>query len=137
MRSISAAIAARGAPRAPVPSSASTTRPTLGQGPSGATSRTPSARARAAIASRSSAAGPGGAVTHTGTSSRWRARATHPSVAAVVARPGGDQHAVAQPVGVAGGEHRGRGAAGALHQGGERDRRSATARGIPGSGLFG
>ena len=37
--------------------------------------RRPPARVRA-IASRSSAAGPGGAVTHTGTSSRWSARAT-------------------------------------------------------------
>ena len=47
IRSSSAAIGGRGAPRAPVPSSASTTTPTLGQGPSGATSRTPSAaRAR-------------------------------------------------------------------------------------------
>ena len=45
----------------------------------------------------------------------------HPSVAAVVAGAGGDQHAVTQPVGVAGGEHPGRGAARALHQGGERD----------------
>ena len=80
-RSRSAATGARGGPLAPVPSSASTARATVGHGPSGATSRTPSALASRAMRSRSSAPpSPGGAVTHTGTSSRWRARAsTQPS----------------------------------------------------------
>ncbi len=75
-RSSKAPTGGRGGPLAPVPSRASTASPTCGQGPSGATSRTPSARARAAIRSRSAAPEPPGDATHTGTSSRCSARAT-------------------------------------------------------------
>src|SRR5918994_5431898 len=79
MRLRSPAIAGRGAPAAPVPSSASIARPTEGQGPSADTSRTPSARPSCAISSRNFDPSPE-AATQTGTSARCSARAmTQPS----------------------------------------------------------
>ncbi len=80
MRCSSAAIGGRGAPVAPVPSSASTARPTLGHGPSAETSRTPSASASEAMRSFSGLRVPGAEVTHTGMPSRCSTRAvTQPS----------------------------------------------------------
>ena len=87
----------------------------------------PPAPARA-IRSRSSAPCARGAVTQTGTSSRCSARASTQPSPPLLPGPGGDQHAVAQAVRVALGEHGRDGAAGGLHQGGELDAAAAAAR---------
>ena len=130
--------AARGGPLAPVPSSASTARPTVGQGPSGATSRTPSARASRAMRSRSSAP----------PSPRWRRHPDrhlesvegarqHPAVAAVVPGPAATStppasRAANRARAIAATDR----AAGALHQGGQLDA-ACDGLAIPGGGLVG
>ncbi len=120
VRASSAASSGRGAPDAPVPSSASIARPTLGQGPSGPTSRTPSARASFAIRSTQLRSRPSRGHPHWNLDVMEGPR-DHPAITTVVARPRRHEHAGTKQMWVAIRQRNGHRTPGTLHQRGELD----------------